>query len=180
MPNRHKLFIEVVGTVPAGTEWDIGAAAAAAHAALEDCSLTPAERRAAYLVGMPIRLAVRIQAGLPIANFANYARIAREFRYEDRVGNSLVVKEPWAWSVPSRQQRLLDQPVRHRRNPQLALPAPGCSSARGFALRFLPTLGRPRAVAQRDFHLQVVEHARHTREGHLTVPFSTPLLLRLF
>ena len=105
---------EVMGRVPAGAEWDIDAAAAAAHAALDAWSRTPPAQRADFLqkisdglkaradelartiaqeVGMPIKLAGRIQAGLPIANFANYAKIAREFKFEERVGNSLVVKD---------------------------------------------------------------------------------------
>ena len=42
---------------------------------------------------MPLKMAGRIQAGLPIANFANYAKLAAEFKYEEQVGNSLVVRE---------------------------------------------------------------------------------------
>ena len=104
----------VMGKVPAGTEKDIEAAVAAAHAALEGWSATPAAKRAEYLqkisdglkaraaelgstiaqeVGMPIKLAGRIQAGLPIANFANYAKILGEFSFEEKRGNSLVVRE---------------------------------------------------------------------------------------
>ena len=106
---------EVMGRVPAGTEKDVEAAVAAARAALEGWSALGAEKRAEFLqkisdglkaradelaktiaqeVGMPIKLAGRIQAGLPIANFANYAKIAKEFKFEERVGNSLVVREP--------------------------------------------------------------------------------------
>ncbi len=87
---------EVMGRVPAGGAKDIDAAVAAARAALEGWSDTPAEKRAEYLekisaglkaradelakliaqeVGMPLKMAGRIQAGLPIANFANYARM---------------------------------------------------------------------------------------------------------
>src|SRR6185369_12285672 len=105
---------EVMGKVPAGTEKDIEAAVAAARAAFEGWSMTPAAKRAEYLqkisdglkaraaelgstiaqeVGMPIKLSGRIQAGLPIANFANYAKLAAEFKYEEQVGNSLVVRE---------------------------------------------------------------------------------------
>ncbi|MGH8708204.1 MAG: aldehyde dehydrogenase family protein, partial [Burkholderiales bacterium] len=79
---------EVMGQVPAGGEKDIDAAAKAAHAALEGWSQIPADKRAEFLqkisdglkaradeiaktiaqeVGMPIKLAGRIQAGLPIA-----------------------------------------------------------------------------------------------------------------
>ena len=112
---HHSGTGEVMGEVPAGPERDIDAAAAAAAAALPSWSATSAEERAGCLqkiseglkarseeiaktiaaeVGMPIKLAGRIQVGLPIANFANYARIAREFKFEERVGNSLVVKDP--------------------------------------------------------------------------------------
>ena len=106
---------EVMGRVPAGDEKDVDAAARAARAALEAWSATPAGERAQALekisaglkarsdelarliaqeVGMPLKMASRIQVGLPIANFANYAKIVREFSFETRVGNSLVVREP--------------------------------------------------------------------------------------
>jgi len=129
----------VMGTVPAGTERDIDAAVAAASAALPAWSATPAEKRAEYLqkisdglkaraeelaktiaqeVGMPIKLAGRIQAGLPIANFGNYAKIARDFKYEDRVGNSIVVKDPVGvvgaitpWNYPLHQIALKVAPA---------------------------------------------------------------------
>jgi aldehyde dehydrogenase (NAD+) len=105
---------EVMGKVPAGTEKDIDAAVAAARAALESWSATPPAKRAEYLqkisdglkaraaelgstiaqeVGMPIKLAGRIQAGLPIANFSNYAKLLIDYKFEERVGNSLVVRE---------------------------------------------------------------------------------------
>ncbi|MGH8741848.1 MAG: aldehyde dehydrogenase family protein, partial [Burkholderiales bacterium] len=130
---------EVMGQVPAGGEKDIDAAAKAAHAALEGWSQIPADKRAEFLqkisdglkaradeiaktiaqeVGMPIKLAGRIQAGLPIANFANYARIAREFKFEERVGNSVVVKEPVGvvgaitpWNYPLHQIALKVAPA---------------------------------------------------------------------
>jgi betaine-aldehyde dehydrogenase len=130
---------EVMGKVPAGTERDIDAAVVAAHATLEAWSRTPAEKRAEFLqkisdglkaradelaktiaqeVGMPIKLAGRIQAGLPIANFANYAKIAREFKFEERVGNSLVVKDPVGvvgaitpWNYPLHQIALKVAPA---------------------------------------------------------------------
>jgi betaine-aldehyde dehydrogenase len=130
---------EVMGKVPAGGERDIDAAVAAAHAALPGWSQTPADKRAEFLqkiseglkaradeiaktiaqeVGMPIKLAGRIQAGLPIANFANYARIGREFKFEERVGNSLVVKDPVGvvgaitpWNYPRHQIALKVAPA---------------------------------------------------------------------
>ena len=106
---------EVMGRIPAGSEKDADAAVRAARAAFESWSATPAEKRAEYLekisaglkaradelaktiaqeVGMPLKMSSRIQAGLPIANFANYSKLVREFQWENRVGNSLVVREP--------------------------------------------------------------------------------------
>ena len=105
---------QVMGRVPAGGERDIDAAVAAARSAFVGWSTTPPEKRAACLeqvaaglkaraeelaktiaqeVGMPLKLSARIQVGLPVANFSNYARLCREYRFEERVGNSLVVRE---------------------------------------------------------------------------------------
>jgi len=130
---------EVMGRVPAGGEKDIDAAVAAASAAFEGWSRTPVEKRAEFLqkisdglkaradeiaktiaqeVGMPIKLAGRIQAGLPIANFANYAKLAPSFQFESRVGNSLVVREPVGvvgaitpWNYPLHQIALKVAPA---------------------------------------------------------------------
>jgi betaine-aldehyde dehydrogenase len=106
---------EVMGRIPAGNEKDADAAVRAARAAFESWSATPAEKRAEFLekisaglkaradelaktiaqeVGMPLKMSSRIQAGLPIANFANYAKLVREFQWESKVGNSVVVREP--------------------------------------------------------------------------------------
>jgi len=106
---------EVMGRIPAAGEKEVDAAVKAARAALEAWSATSPAARADYLqkisdglkarseeiaktiaqeVGMPLKMASRIQAGLPIANFANYAKLVREFKWEDRVGNSVVVREP--------------------------------------------------------------------------------------
>ncbi|HUQ74239.1 MAG TPA: aldehyde dehydrogenase family protein [Burkholderiales bacterium] len=106
---------QVMGGVPAGNEKDADAAVRAARAAFESWAATPAATRADYLqkisdglkaradelakviaqeVGMPLKMSSRIQAGLPIANFANYAKLVREFQWESKVGNSVVVREP--------------------------------------------------------------------------------------
>src|SRR5437763_14237555 len=106
---------EVMGRIPAAGEKDADAAVRAARAAFEGWASTPAATRADYLqkisdglkaradelartiaqeVGMPLKLSGRIQAGLPIVHFANYAKLLREVKGEDRVGNSLVVREP--------------------------------------------------------------------------------------
>jgi aldehyde dehydrogenase (NAD+) len=130
---------ELLGRIPAGSEKDIDAAVAAARSALAGWSATPVERRAELLqkisdglkarsdelarliaqeVGMPLKLAGRIQAGLPIANFANYAKLVRDFKFEERVGNSLVVREPVGvvgaitpWNYPLHQITLKVAPA---------------------------------------------------------------------
>ena len=130
---------EVMGRVPAGGEKDIVAAVAAARGAREAWSATPVAKRAEYLqkisdglkarapelsaliaqeVGMPIKMAGRIQAGLPIANFANYAKLAGEFAFETRVGNSVVCREPVGvvgaitpWNYPLHQIALKVAPA---------------------------------------------------------------------
>jgi acyl-CoA reductase-like NAD-dependent aldehyde dehydrogenase len=130
---------EVMGKVPAGTEKDIDTAVAAARAAFDGWSATPAAKRAEILqkiadglkaraaelgatiaqeVGMPIKLAGRIQAGLPIANFANYAKIASAYEFEKKVGNSLVVQDPVGvvgaitpWNYPLHQIALKVAPA---------------------------------------------------------------------
>src|SRR5262245_42524586 len=129
----------VMGKVPAGGEKDIAAAVIAARKALETWSATPAAQRAEYLqkiseglkaraaelsstisqeVGMPIKLSGRMQAGLPIANFANYAKILGSFSFESRNGNSLVVREPVGvvaaitpWNYPLNQIALKVAPA---------------------------------------------------------------------
>ena len=104
----------VMGSVPAGGVADMNAAVAAARAAFEAWSQTPVATRAEYLgkisaglkarydelakliaeeVGMPIKLAGRIQASLPVMTFANYAKLAGEFKFEEQVGNSIVVRD---------------------------------------------------------------------------------------
>src|SRR3989441_3464122 len=105
---------EVMGRVPAGDARDVDAAVGAARRAFESWSNPSADQRAELLgkisanlkaradelaktiaqeVGMPLKLAGHIQAGLPIANFANFAKLLKDFVFEERVGNSLVVRE---------------------------------------------------------------------------------------
>jgi betaine-aldehyde dehydrogenase len=130
---------EVMGRIPAGDEKDADAAVRAAQAALEGWSNTPVETRAEFLakvsaglkargdelakliaqeVGMPLKMAGRIQAGLPIANFANFSKIASSFKFEERVGNSVVVREPVGvvlaitpWTYPLHQIALKVAPA---------------------------------------------------------------------
>jgi len=45
-------------------------------------------------LGMPVPLAMMIQAGLPTMSFASMAQMLAEFQWEEEVGNSLIVREP--------------------------------------------------------------------------------------
>jgi betaine-aldehyde dehydrogenase len=45
-------------------------------------------------VGMPLKLSKLIQVGNAISSWKHYAQIARDFKYEESVGNSLLVHEP--------------------------------------------------------------------------------------
>ena len=130
---------EVMGRVPAGNAKDVDSAVAAARGALEGWNATPPEKRAQFLektsaglkaradelaktiaqeVGMPLKMAGRIQAGLPIANFSNFSKILKDFKFEERVGNSLVVREPVGvvgaitpWNYPLHQITLKVAPA---------------------------------------------------------------------
>jgi acyl-CoA reductase-like NAD-dependent aldehyde dehydrogenase len=106
---------EVMGRIPAGDAQDVDRAVAAARAAFEAWSQTTPAERAGYLqaiafglseraeeiaaliareVGMPIREALFIQAGLPTMDFASVAQLLPDYEFEEQIGNSLVVKEP--------------------------------------------------------------------------------------
>jgi acyl-CoA reductase-like NAD-dependent aldehyde dehydrogenase len=130
---------EITCRIPAGTAADIDTAVKAARRAFGAWSQTPLETRAQALeqiaaglkrrsddlarviareVGMPLKLAGRIQVGLPIANFVNFARLLREVPFEERVGNSLVVREPVGvvgaitpWNYPLHQVALKVAPA---------------------------------------------------------------------
>ena len=106
---------ETMGQVPDGTVEDVAAAVAAARDAFDAWATTPVETRAGYLekisagltartdeiarsiageVGMPLKMSQRIQAGLPPLVMASYAKLVREYQFEEKIGNSLVVHEP--------------------------------------------------------------------------------------
>ncbi|HLF84292.1 MAG TPA: aldehyde dehydrogenase family protein [Blastocatellia bacterium] len=106
---------EVMGSVPEGTAEDINRAVAAARAAFDSWSATPAAERAGFLqkiaaglvarqseiaaiiaseVGMPLPLATMVQAGMPAMVMGSYAKLLGEYSFEEQIGNSLVVKEP--------------------------------------------------------------------------------------
>ncbi len=106
---------EVIGRVPLGSAVDADRAVKAARAAFDGWAATPVEERAAALkriqegmqarmqdlvnaitgeVGMPIKMTQMVQVGMPTMNVGSYAKILSEYKFEEEVGNSLVVKEP--------------------------------------------------------------------------------------
>ena len=116
---QHQVFNstteEVIGAIPAGDAKDVDRAAKAARAAFAKWSTTSPAARSAFLqkvqaglaergaeiaetvaseVGMPLGLSKMIQAGLPTLTFGAAAQFALEYRLEETIGNSLVVKEP--------------------------------------------------------------------------------------
>jgi aldehyde dehydrogenase (NAD+) len=105
----------VMGRVPEGTPDDVDRAVAAAARAFETWGYTEKDERRKVIqgiaeglaarsdeiaetisaeLGMPIMYAKMIQAGLPAGNMAGYVQILDDFPFEERVGNSLVVREP--------------------------------------------------------------------------------------
>ncbi|MDA8309319.1 MAG: aldehyde dehydrogenase family protein [Actinomycetota bacterium] len=106
---------EVFGKVPEGTAEDAARAVEAAADAFGPWSATPAEQRAKLLtriserladrtdaiaetisreVGMPLGLSKVVQVGLASGAFADAAARLKEVRWEEEIGNSLVVREP--------------------------------------------------------------------------------------
>ncbi len=105
----------VMGRIPSGTPEDVDRAVAAAREAFDAWSQTTADERAALLtaigegldargdeiaaviaqeLGMPIKLSRMIQVGVPSATFKSMAGFLAEVRWEEEIGNSLVVREP--------------------------------------------------------------------------------------
>jgi aldehyde dehydrogenase (NAD+) len=104
-----------LGSVPSGTAADVDRAVAAARAAFPGWSGTSVERRIEVLkaiaagltarkieiadtiareMGMPLKSARMIQAGLPPSHFENYARLLAEFRFVRDVGSTRITSEP--------------------------------------------------------------------------------------
>lgn len=130
---------EIIATIPDGTVGDVDKAVAAARAAFEGWSALPKETRAEYLmkihagleartqeiaeavareVGMPVGLSTMIQVGLPKGNFAITAGLLSTYEFEEQIGNSLVVREPFGvvgcispWNYPLHQIALKVAPA---------------------------------------------------------------------
>jgi len=130
---------EVMATVPQGSAEEATQAVLAARAAFPAWSALSVEERCVYIdkivaglkartdemataiareVGMPIKLAKMIQVGGPVFNWSNTAKVARAYHYEEKVGNSLVVREPIGvvacitpWNFPLNQITLKVAPA---------------------------------------------------------------------
>ncbi|MFP1153670.1 aldehyde dehydrogenase family protein [Mycobacterium sherrisii] len=117
---------QVIGTVPAGTEADVDAAVAAARRAFDPLiSLVERRARVAAVIaalekrlpdiaetitremGAPVRIAQSVQTQVPLAVARGFANVLDTFDFEERVGNSLVLREPYGvvgaiapWNYP--------------------------------------------------------------------------------
>lgn len=105
---------EVIGSVPEGDRLDIKAAVAAAVDAFDSWSTAGVDVHAAALerlqrgvlarqaelaeticseLGTPLSLAQSVQVGLPAAVLGSFAELVRKHVWEERIGNSLILRE---------------------------------------------------------------------------------------
>lgn len=117
---------QVCGSVPSGTEADVDAAVAAARHAFDplitvderrarlDAVITAMEKRLPDIaetitqeMGAPIRIAQSVQTQVPLAVAHGFADALATFEFEERIGNSLVLREPYGvvaaitpWNYP--------------------------------------------------------------------------------
>jgi len=115
LPITNPYTEEVLGTVPDGTVEDVDRAAKAAAAAFPGWAATSLDDRvkacsaiaeglkaraqevalaASREMGAPWQLAVMVQAGLPVIDFASMEDVAEQVEWERRSGNSLLVRQP--------------------------------------------------------------------------------------
>jgi len=106
---------QVVGRIPAGVAEDIDRAVTAARRAFDNWALTSVSSRAEKLrrvqeglseraeeiaetisleLGMPLKLSRKIQAGLPQMVTESCLNLLSDYPFEEKIGNSLVVREP--------------------------------------------------------------------------------------
>ena len=106
---------QVLATVPEGTPADVDRAVAAARAAFGLWAATTRQERADYLsalhltikaradefartiaaeMGAPLKMASRVQTGIPATVLRSYADLLPSYPFEEEIGNSLVVREP--------------------------------------------------------------------------------------
>ncbi|MBG0829159.1 aldehyde dehydrogenase family protein [Planomonospora sp. ID67723] len=115
LPVVNPFTEQVIGTVPEGTAEDVDRAARAAARALPGWSATSLADRikacsavaeglkaraqeialmASREMGAPWQLAVMVQAGLPVIDFASMEDVAGQVEWERRSGNSVLVRQP--------------------------------------------------------------------------------------
>jgi aldehyde dehydrogenase (NAD+) len=104
----------IYAQIPEGAPEDATAAVLAARAAFDQWSALTGAQRSEYLekiaaglkarsadlsnaiaseVGMPVKMAGMVQVAGPVWNWGNYAKIAKEFQFETKLGHSLIVRE---------------------------------------------------------------------------------------
>jgi aldehyde dehydrogenase (NAD+) len=131
IPVENPATEEEIARVPFGTAADVDRAVAAARAAFDGWAGLPMTARAEVLdrlhasltarsakiarsigleMGAPLKIASRVQTGLPLAVLRSYADLAARPAPEETVGNSLVVHEPVGvvgaitpWNYPLQQ-----------------------------------------------------------------------------
>jgi acyl-CoA reductase-like NAD-dependent aldehyde dehydrogenase len=115
LPVVNSTTEQVMATIPDATAEDVDAAVAAAKLAFPGWARTSLDERAAYCtriaaglaersdeiatvtsqeVGMVKPLSLIIQARLPYGSFASVPEVLAQFCFEEKIGNSLVVREP--------------------------------------------------------------------------------------
>lgn len=115
LPVTNPYTEQVIGQVPDGTVEDVDKAVRAAAAAFPGWAATSREDRvktcsaiaqeltaraqevallASAEMGAPWQLAVMVQAGLPVIDFASVEDVVDEIDWEKRSGNSLLVRQP--------------------------------------------------------------------------------------
>jgi betaine-aldehyde dehydrogenase len=121
-PSREETF----GSVPSGTVADVDAAVAAARRAFDpalgvverrerlSAVITAMEKRLPDIaetitreMGAPLRISQTVQTQVPLAVARGFADALDAFEFEERIGNSLVVREPYGvvaaitpWNYP--------------------------------------------------------------------------------
>ncbi len=121
-PSKEAVF----GSVPSGTAADVDTAVAAARAAFDplisvedrrerlSAVIAAMEKRLpdiaetiTHEMGAPIRISQTVQTQVPLAVAHGFAEALETFEFEERIGNSLVVREPYGvvaaitpWNYP--------------------------------------------------------------------------------
>ena len=117
---------QVIGRVPRGTDADVNAAVAAARRAFDpvigvaerrqrlDAVITAMAKRLPQIaetitreMGAPVRTAQTVQTQVPLAVARGFADALAAFDFKERIGNSLVIREPYGvvaaitpWNYP--------------------------------------------------------------------------------